>query len=249
MRKGYMKKAVFFSGLTMLSSIAFSGSGVWDTTGGTSEMNYSGSNVGVGTSDPTTLFEVQENGPEPTILINNTGGIGGAAFRMKDLASSADWKFKAKNNGGFKIRDEANTQDVIVVEPVVNGSPIGISIASNGNVGIGGATTPSSALAVNGTITAKEINVTATSSSWPDYVFSDSYKLTSLNEVENFIKENRHLPGVPSESDISKNGISIGEMASLQMEKIEELTLYVIELQKQNEELYNKLEVLAKKAD
>jgi hypothetical protein len=72
---------------------------------------------------------------------------------------------------------------------------------------------------------------------FPDYVFAPDYNLKSLSEVEAFIKANKHLPGIPSASEIDANGIKLGEMTNLLTQKIEELTLYTIELQKQVDEL------------
>ncbi|WP_462248819.1 LytTR family transcriptional regulator DNA-binding domain-containing protein [Ferruginibacter sp.] len=72
---------------------------------------------------------------------------------------------------------------------------------------------------------------------WPDYVFNKNYQLPELNEVENFIRKNNHLPGIPSAKTIETNGLNIGEMQKLQMQKIEELTLYIIELKKEIEKL------------
>ncbi len=74
-------------------------------------------------------------------------------------------------------------------------------------------------------------------SGWCDYVFDDSYNLADLGEVEAFIKQNKHLPGVPSEEQVVNEGLQLGEMSAIQMKKIEELTLYVIELQKNYEDL------------
>jgi hypothetical protein len=68
---------------------------------------------------------------------------------------------------------------------------------------------------------------------WPDYVFDERHRLPDLNEVQQFIKENKRLPGIPSAADIEKNGLRIGEMQKMQMEKIEELTLYILELKKE----------------
>jgi hypothetical protein len=74
-------------------------------------------------------------------------------------------------------------------------------------------------------------------SGWPDYVFSKDYNLKPLLEVDKYIQENKHLPDVPSEDEVKKNGLSIGDMQSKQMKKIEELTLYIIDLQKQIDQL------------
>ena len=72
---------------------------------------------------------------------------------------------------------------------------------------------------------------------WPDYVFEKVYKRLSLSELELFILKNRHLPEVPTADDVEKNGLSLGEMDAILLKKIEELTLYVIEQQKEIEAL------------
>ncbi|GGD07570.1 hypothetical protein GCM10011368_06870 [Hyunsoonleella pacifica] len=70
---------------------------------------------------------------------------------------------------------------------------------------------------------------------WPDYVFTNDYKLPTLLEVEAYIKENGHLPNIDSAKEVEKNGVLLGEMNAKLLEKIEELTLYIIEQQKQIE--------------
>jgi len=102
----------------------------------------------------------------------------------------------------------------------------------NGKVGIGTAS-PRNELDVNGTIRAREIKVEA--SPWPDYVFDNSYKLKSLNEVEAFINTNKHLPDVPSALQIKEQGVNLGEINAKLLQKIEELTLYTIEQHRQLE--------------
>ncbi|MBQ8957372.1 MAG: hypothetical protein IJ057_02535 [Bacteroidales bacterium] len=94
---------------------------------------------------------------------------------------------------------------------------------------------PSSRLSVDGTIRAKEVVVSL--DGWCDYVFLPNYKLTGLYELEAYIKEYSHLPNVPSECEVLENGVQLGEMNAVLLEKVEELTLYVIELQKQIDEL------------
>jgi hypothetical protein len=106
------------------------------------------------------------------------------------------------------------------------------SLAFNNNI-------PSD-LAVNGRVSAQKMLITQTGR-WPDYVFSKQYHLPSLTEVENFIKQNNHLPGIPSATEVEKKGIDVGDNQAALLKKIEELTLYVIEqnkkIQKQNEEM------------
>lgn len=100
----------------------------------------------------------------------------------------------------------------------------------SGNVGIG-IDGPTERLSVNGKIRAKEVKVEV--ANWPDYVFEERYELISLPEMEQFIKSNARLPGMPSAMDIVKNGLSLGELVTLQQKQIEELTLHLIEKEKQ----------------
>lgn len=95
-------------------------------------------------------------------------------------------------------------------------------------------------LRLDGEFRAKAIRVR--SNVWADYVFAANYKLPALSEVEQFIKENKHLPNIPSEKEVLENGIDVAQMQEKHMQKIEELTLYVIELEKQNKKLQERLE-------
>lgn len=112
----------------------------------------------------------------------------------------------------------------------------GIFLDGNNRVGIG-TSTPLYELSVNGTILAKELIVSKLDEDWPDYVFDPEYKLTSLEELGSYVKDERHLPGVPSAKEMEDGGIKVGEMNAILLKKIEELTLYVIELQQQINEL------------
>ncbi len=87
----------------------------------------------------------------------------------------------------------------------------------------------------NGKIYAEEIEVVA--GVFADFVFDSDYELKPLKQVEKYIKDNKHLPDVPSEAEVIKNGLNLGEMDALLLQKIEELTLYTIEQQKVIEEL------------
>jgi len=119
-----------------------------------------------------------------------------------------------------------------------------------GNVGIGTALTnnPNNyMLAVNGTIGAKAVRVEITSSTWSDYVFEPNYKLMSLSEVEKYVQKNKHLPEVPSAAEVEDRGIDIADMDNILLRKIEELTLYMIEMKKENEQLKSRLEAIEKK--
>jgi hypothetical protein len=106
---------------------------------------------------------------------------------------------------------------------------------------------PSTLLRMDGEVRAKLVRVVT--DVWADYVFKEGYKLLTLPEVEKYIEEKKHLPNVPSEEDILRQGLNVGDMQKIQMEKIEEITLYlvqmkkeIIELKKENEYLKSKLE-------
>ncbi|RYZ98680.1 MAG: hypothetical protein EOP47_18745 [Sphingobacteriaceae bacterium] len=102
-------------------------------------------------------------------------------------------------------------------------------VAGNGNIGIG-TDNPTYKLSVNGNVRSKEVVV---ESAWADYVFDENYELRSLDAVEKFIETNKHLPGIPSAKEIQQNGLNVGELQTKMMEKIEELTLYIIQLKKE----------------
>jgi len=115
---------------------------------------------------------------------------------------------------------------------------------NGGNVGIG-TTNPTEKLAVNGKIRAKEIKVEA--SNWPDYVFEEGYEVGTLQKLEGYIKINKHLPGMPSAKEVETNGIEVSEMLKLQQQKIEELTLHLIEKEKQLHDQGGKVSTLEAK--
>jgi hypothetical protein len=102
-------------------------------------------------------------------------------------------------------------------------------------------------LAVNGKIGAKEVQVETTSSTWADYVFEPDHNLLPIEDVEKFIKLNKHLPEVPSATEVETNGHKLGEMDVILLRKIEELTLYLIELKKENQALSLKIEEISLK--
>ncbi|QEM09109.1 hypothetical protein [Mucilaginibacter rubeus] len=143
----------------------------------------------------------------------------------------------------FRFIDLSSTENGKVLQ--VNGTGVGIGydppawsssdkLYISGNVGIG-TNTPKEALSVNGNIRAKQIKVEITN--WPDYVFKPTYQLPSLTEVKTYIDQNQHLPEIPSEQEIAKDGQNIGEMNKLLLKKVEELTLYLIEQNKRIEKL------------
>ncbi|HEY4797916.1 MAG TPA: hypothetical protein VII99_02455, partial [Bacteroidia bacterium] len=109
-----------------------------------------------------------------------------------------------------------------------------VFVKNDGNVDIG-TQSQRTALTVHGTINSCEVVVEK--SNWCDYVFEKDYPLISLPELEKYLKEQKHLPKIPSAVEVEKNGINLGEMNKLLMEKMEEMTLYIIEQDKKIKEL------------
>ncbi|NOY38046.1 MAG: hypothetical protein GXO83_10800 [Chlorobi bacterium] len=114
----------------------------------------------------------------------------------------------------------------------------------DGKLGIGTWEPGDYMLAVNGKIRAKEVNV---DTDWSDFVFDPDYNLCSLNKIEKYISVHGHLPGIPSSEEVKENGVNIGDMQSKLLQKVEELTLYLIEIQKENRQLKERIDSLENK--
>lgn len=153
------------------------------------------------------------------------------------LAKKGDMVIRAYNHGSLILSNDADG-DIKFTTKVTEASPalLQMVIDKNGNVGVG-TPTPDSKLAVNGQIHAKEVKVDLIG--WPDYVFESNYNLPTLKEVEKHIAENGRLINIPSAIDVEKNGAKLGEMNKLLLEKVEELTLYIIQLNKDVQQLKN----------
>ncbi len=149
-------------------------------------------------------------------------------FRL-ERSDAGRWDYEILNDGGSLIfRGGADALGSSLTEHM--------KINSDGRVGIGTSTLASGyKLSVDGKVASEEILVEV-SGSWPDYVFKEDYQLKSLIEVENHIAEHGHLPGVPSAKVAESDGIELGEMNRILLEKVEELTLHLIDQQKQLEE-------------
>ena len=119
-----------------------------------------------------------------------------------------------------------------------------MTLDNNGNVGIGTAN-PGYKLDVNGIIRTNEIKVTAGGGA--DFVFEEDYNLLSLKQVEQHIKENKHLPGIPPAKKLTEEGVSLGDMQTKLLQKIEELTLYTLQQQKQIKMQQKRIEELEKR--
>ncbi|GAA3913102.1 hypothetical protein GO495_24850 [Chitinophaga oryziterrae] len=199
----------------------------------------SGGNVGIGNVAPSQKLFVNGN-----IMF----GIGNS-FGMA-LSDSAIYDSKYLPNYGMKwVNDSWSPAGPTLwagsyagIKLFTNRLPR-ISINVDGNVGIGTITPGSNRLAVEGTIAARRVKVTQ-AIVWPDFVFDPSYQLPSLREIENYVTVNKHLPDVPSAKEVEKNGQDLGEMNRVLLQKVEELTLYLIEMKKENNDLMKRMEAL-----
>jgi hypothetical protein len=143
----------------------------------------------------------------------------------------------ANTQNGFVMLGSATSANVVIDNNEIvarnNGASSTLFFQNNGGqVQIGGTAVPTGyTLSVAGKAICTELRVQLTGA-WPDYVFSDSYKLPSFDRLRSYIAQNKHLPNIPAANDIEKSGMDVGDMQRRMMEKIEELTLYVLELEK-----------------
>lgn len=140
----------------------------------------------------------------------------------------------ANNSHYFRVRDIGANSTAFIVK-------------GTGYVGIATAN-PDAYLTVNGDVHAKSVRVDL-SVPGPDYVFERDYKLPSLSVLDAFIQTNKHLPEVSSAKEMEKNGVNLGDMNMTLLKKVEELTLYVIELNKRMEQLESENSTLRSEAD
>ncbi|RKR10418.1 hypothetical protein C8C83_2094 [Flavobacterium sp. 90] len=166
-------------------------------------------------------------------------------YRSRRFPEDGTGIFPFNNYGELMIQGTSHGNynkgiSLLTWDGVSASAEIRMRISPNGNVGIGTITTGTHKLAVEGSIAAREIKVQATG--WADFVFKKEYNLPTLQEVEKHIAEKGHLENIPSEEDVLKNGINLGEMNAKLLQKIEEMTLYMIDQNKQIIDLQKRLE-------
>ncbi len=238
-----MKHASFFSTLFLLCSALFicqTAQAQWSQT---TTALWTNQNVGIGTASPATKLHI--NG---ALTINkNWDGVG--AINITGDRPSV-WFNSGQNNnkwlmhvgsdfgGSFELFSNAGPVPALILTPGTNGT---------GRMGIGTLKLPVGyKLAVGGKIICEELKVQL-QNAWPDYVFASNYNLQPLEAVAQHIAEKGHLPNIPSACEMEDNGLSVGEMQIKMMEKIEELTLYLIELKRDNTSLRQEVEELKRK--
>lgn len=173
-------------------------------------------NVGIGTMSPGTKLHVENNG--------------NVRISLRDASNATGKYFQLEQDADTVYFDDAGVKAIMVMG------------LSSGNVGIG-TTSPTHKLSVNGTIRAKEVIV---DTGWADYVFAKDYRLTPLSEVAQHIEREGHLPGIPSAAEVAAGGVSLGDMQTRLLAKIEELTLHQIAQNKRLDEQAGRIFALEK---
>lgn len=208
-----------------------------------SEFIQNGS-LTIGTSSPSNTFtNLQVH--DGAIMVSGANGAGGPMIVFSDNITSTAypngrWGIEYIPNKGLNFWQPWNPS-------TGGGGNYYMILKDDGKVGIGTENTPSTIgganinaykLYVKGGILTEEVRVRT---GWADYVFADDYNLRPLAEVESFITANKHLPNVPSAKQVEEDGLSLGDISKIQQEKIEELTLYIIEQNKRIEALEAKM--------
>lgn len=191
-------------------------------------LNYFSGNVGIGTSTPTAKLEIAGSSTW-------TSASWGRGIKMR-TAQSIELEAGIKKFGIGASSDTLLTFFSTDSDTSVMPIRYHMAITNSGNVGIGTLTPNAYKLAVEGTLGARRIKVTQ-QANWADFVFHPDYKLPTLTDVEQFIQKNGHLPEIPTAAEVKENGVDVGEMNKLLLQKVEEMTLYLIQQQKEINEL------------
>jgi hypothetical protein len=225
--------------------------------------------IGSGTTSATNTFLLRNSNLDTLIRMRDDGrmGIGynGSSYGRTMNLGGTGINFYTANEAAFGgaifptdtsliLWSNSLANNYLVLQPSWGNTGIGTyspnaKLHVNGTQLIGGNADRIATgynLSVAGKIMAEEVTVQLRAS-WPDYVFSEKYKLMPLDELEKSIQKNKHLPNIPAAAVVEKEGISLGEMNKKLMEKVEELTLYIIELNKKNDALSKRVEKLEEK--
>lgn len=192
-------------------------------------INGSG-NVAMGHVDPQAKMHIRGLGATEVLRVESDN----PTIQLRRFISANNYQEVGfVQTSGDNLRIGTNSGNSLGKFVVRTGGADRFFIDANGNASLGTSTAATGfKLSVNGKAICEELKIQI-SGSWPDYVFANEYKLTPLLELENFVTANRHLPNIPKAAEIEKSGMEVGDMQRRMMEKIEELTLYVIDLQKQ----------------
>lgn len=210
--------------------------------GGTSKgfVTITGDDFKLGTLASNNLGKaiIRVNGGDRlTVAPDGNVGIGNNTPLTKlHIASGQDAGLANTQNGFVMLGSETGGNVVIDNNEIIarnNGAISTLFLQNNGGpVQIGNTAVPTGyLLSVAGKAICTELRVQLTGA-WPDYVFSDQYQLPSFDHLRQYILQNKHLPNIPAAKEVEKSGIEVGDMQRRMMEKIEELTLYVLELEK-----------------
>jgi hypothetical protein len=202
--------------------------GVYSSAAGSSHYagyflgrGYFSENVGIGTSSPSSRLHLDGG-------IDAEPGSGGFLV----LGSTTSTNIAIDNNE-IMGRNNGAVAELFLQN---DGGDLNLCYAG-GSVMIGAADPATGyLLTVDGKIICEELKVQL-SEDWPDYVFEQDYSMLSISELKQFVETNKHLPGIPTAAEMMEQGLSVGDMQTKMMEKIEELSLYIIELQNQLDEL------------
>ncbi len=190
--------------------------------------------VGVGTSSPSGKLHVQSSESVEVMFLESTG----SPTEMLDINRTV-----AMTSGQdiIDISVPTGSSTTAAFIECSSASVIEFQVNTNGHIGVGTTASTLYAIQACGSIRATEVVV---ETGWCDYVFEEDYRLAPLSEVESFIKANKHLPGIPSAAVVESEGVKVAEMSSNLMLKVEELTLYTIEQDKQINSLQAQIEEL-----